>query len=144
MPQDIKETTKEYKMPIQSDYDLSGKLLEVEWSDSIDTYLPVVVPDAAKGNFSPTQHAYLTAATNLAEQIAQLGQEYNLDLTSSQHTVVRRINAKVNYTRGKGGWSGYLSKTNKSVSEQSILEKAEQIAQAEQPKKGIVSRIFRR
>lgn len=144
MPQDIIETKKEYKMPIQSDYDLSGKLLEVEYADAIEGYLPVVVPDAAKGNFSPTQHAFLTAATHLADRIASLGQEYSLDLTSSQHEVVRRINAKVNYTRGKGGWSGYLSKTNKSVSEQSIMEKAEQIAQAEQPKKGLMQKILRR
>jgi hypothetical protein len=145
MPQLVKETSREFTRPVESDFDLSGKLLEIEWTDQIPNYLPVVLPDVAKSNLSSTQHAALTVMSNCAEHIAFVGNELNLNLTSSQHFVVKRIGAKGNFSRGKGGWAGFLSKTNKSVSEEFLVQKAMEIQEAEQPqKKGIISKIFRR
>jgi len=144
MPETIKETTREFKRPVESDYDLSGRLLEIEYSDSEPDYAPVVLPDSAKGNLSQTQHAALTVLGNCAEHTAFVGNELNIDLRRSQNFLSRRINAKINFSRGKGGWAGFLSKTNKSVSEEFLIQKALEQQQVEQPKKGFLSRIFKR
>ena len=134
MPVDVKETVREFKRPVESDFDLSGRLLEIEWTDNAVGYLPVVLPDVAKSNLSTTQHAALTVMGNCAEHIAFVGIELGIDLTSSQHFLIRRINAKGNFSRGKGGWAGFLSKTNKSVSEDVLIQKSLEIQEAEKPK----------
>lgn len=144
MPETVKETTKEFTRPVESDYDLSGRLLEVEWTDSMPEYLPVVLPDVAKSNLSQNQHAALTVMSNCAEHIAFVGHELNLDLAPFQHFLVRRINAKGNFSRGKGGWAGFLSKTNKSVSEEFLVQKATEIQQLEQKPKGLMGKILGR
>ncbi len=105
---EIVETTRVYKKPIHSDFDLSGKLIEVEWASNEEGYLPTVPPDTAKGNTSPLQHACLNVMSNAAEYTAYLGTELGIDLKKSQAFMVRRLNAKVNFSRTKGGCFGVL------------------------------------
>lgn len=137
MSQEVTEVTKTYRKPVESDFDLSGKLIEVEWAGAAQGYQPTVPPDTAKGNTSPLQHAFLGVASNAGDYAAYVGTQLQVDLRESQNFIIYRINSKLNFSRTKGGWSGMLAKTSKSISEQSLVEKAQEIQASQEKKKGL-------
>ena len=143
MSTEITEVTKTYRAPIESNEQVSGKLIEIEWADSKQGYKQTIPPDTAKANTNPTQMAFLSSAGNLSDLLTFMGTEFSLDLSSYQSFIVNRINGKLNFSRTKGGWSGMLAKTSKSDSEQTTMESAKEIQAVEQPKKGL-SRFYRR
>lgn len=133
------------KPQIKNDFALSEKLIKIEWNEHNPDYMPNVLPDLAKSNLSPLTYAAVNKLAMAGVQASFVGAQLGLDLTPFQNMLSEASAIKINAARAKGGWAGFLSKTNKSISEDLLIQKSGEIQQMEQQqKKGIISKIFRR
>lgn len=132
------------KPQVKNDFALSEKLIKIEWNEHHPAYYPNVLPDLAKSNLSPLTYAAVNKIAMAGIQASFVGEQLKIDLTPFQNMLSEANAIKINAARAKGGWAGFLSKTNKSVSEEFLTQKAMEIQQADQPKKSLMQKIFRR
>ena len=129
------------KKPIESDFALSEALISVEDHPSFEGYLRVTFPDLAKANLQRRELNAMRVSAIAANFAAFVGTELKLDLRPSQKYLIDNNIFFTNASRTKDGWAGFLSKTSKSISEETLQEKATQIVQAQQ-KKGLIDKIM--
>jgi len=138
----IEETTRTYKRPPKDEYALSSELLSAQPDHAFKGYKRVVSDDLVKGNTNPKELASLRYMGHMANYTAFVGTSEGIDLSPTQQLIINEMGIDANTGRGKGGWAGFLSKTNKSITEQSLEEKSREINA--QQKKGIMGRVFGR
>lgn len=139
---EVEETTRTYKRPIESEYSLSGELLSAQPDYKFKGYKNVVTDDLVKGNHNPKELAALKYMGHMANYTAFVGITEGIDLTPTQKLLINEMNIDTNTGRGKGGWGGFLSKTSKSITENSLEEKSREINAGGKP--GIMGRLFGR
>lgn len=137
---DVKETTRTYKRPIESEYSLSGELLSANPDHKFEGYKQVITDDLVKGNNNRKELASLRYMGHMALYTAFVGTTEGIDLAPTQKLLINEMGVDSNTGRGKGGWAGFLSKTSKSITEQSLEEKSREINSAS--KRGIMGRLF--
>ena len=139
---EVEETTRTYKRPIESDAGLSGELLSAQKDYNFKNYKKIVSDDLVKGNHNPKEIAALKHMGHMANYTAFVGTTEGIDLTPTQQLLINEMGIDTNIGRGKGGWGGFLSKTNKSITENSLEEKSREINNGQ--KKGVMGRLFGR
>jgi len=129
--------------PISDEFALSSELLKNEKVSRFTGYESPVDKDAIKANVNPDELSATRLNAIQSSMLGYYGRLLNMDLTPTElfhNHVISIIN---NTSRGKGGWAGYLSKTSKSVSETTLVEKANEI-QNQGQKKGFFSKLIGR
>jgi hypothetical protein len=133
---------KEAKRPLANEFALSDELLKNEPLPYFTDYEPPIDRDAIKANVNPDELSATRINGIQSSMLGFYGRLLNMDLTPTQLFHQHVISIVNNSSRGKNGWAGYLSKTSKSVSETTLVEKANQINNPE--KKGFASKILGR
>ena len=143
MPEEVTETERRYKRAINSDYSLSEALISVDEHPSFPGYAKVLFPDIAKSNLQRRELNALRVNAIAANFIAMAGTEMKLDLRSSQKYDIDNMIFLGASSRTKDGWAGFLAKTNKSISEESLNQKAEQISSSAPEQKSLKQKLLR-
>lgn len=144
MPEEVIEEVKRYKRPINSDYSLSEELIAVDNHPSYPGYARVLIPDLAKANLQRRELNATRVNAIAANFLALVGTEIKLDLRPAQKYNIDNLVFFTNSSRTKDGWAGFLAKTNKSISEENIQQKAEQISANAPEKKNGLGGLLRR
>ena len=124
---------------LESEYELSGALIETKKDQAFPGYYRVITEDWPKSNISQNEIVANKLIATSANYVAFAGFMLDVDLLPSQLFLINELSIDVNMSRGKGGWAGFLSKTSKSITESSLEEKAQQINNPE--KKGFFDRF---
>jgi hypothetical protein len=138
----ITETTR-YKTPAKSEVALSEALISVENHPSYPGYHKVLIPDLAKANLQRRELNAVRVNAVAANFIALAGTEMGLDLRPSQKYVIDNMVFFTNSSRTKDGWAGFLAKTNKSISEEKLEQRAEQISASAPEQKSLKQKLLR-
>ena len=128
---------------IEDEFALSSELLKNEPLPSFTNYELPTDRDAIKSNLNPAELSAIRINSIQSVALAFYGNLLNMDLSPTQLTHVHYNSILANTSRGKGGWAGYLSKTSKSVSETTLVEKANEI-QGNNQKKGVFGKLMGR
>ena len=118
---------------------ISSVLLENEPQAYFTDYEPPVDKDYIKANVNADELSATRINAIQSSLLGYYGKLLEMDLTPTQLFHQHVISIINNSSRGKGGWAGYLAKTSKSVSETTLVEKANEI-QNNKPK-GIFDRL---
>ena len=138
----FEKVEKESQRPISDEFGLSSELLSNEAIPFFTDYDVPIDKDSIKANVNSEELSATRLNAIQSSLLGFYGRMLNIDLTPTQ-LFHNQVNSIINNTsRGKGGWAGYLSKTSKSVSETTLVEKANQIQVQE--KKGILSKFLGR
>lgn len=139
----IERQEKEAKQKIEDEYALSSELLKQEQMPSFKNYELPTDRDSIKSNLNPAELSAIRINAIQSVHLAFYGNLLRMDLSPTQLTHIHYNSILSNTSRGKGGWAGYLSKTSKSVSETTLVEKANEI-QVQGQKKGAFSKLLGR
>ena len=139
----IEKQEREAKTKIEDEYALSNELLRNEGLATFTNYEAPVDRDSIKGNLNPAELSAIRINAIQSVHLAFFGNLLGMDLTPSQLTHTHYNSILSNTSRGKGGWAGYLSKTSKSVSETTLVDKATEIQQQGKPKSGLAKILGR-
>ena len=134
---------KQLKRPmkeVSDEFGLSSELLKNEDLPAFRDYDVPIDKDAIKANLNPAELSAIRINAIQSVDLAFYGNLLGLDLTATQLTHTHYVSILANTSRGKGGWAGYLSKTSKSVSETSLVEKAREI-QGSSEKRGLLNKL---
>jgi len=143
MPEEVVEEIRKFKRPIESDYSLSEELISVDDHPSYPGYFRVMIPDLAKANLQRRELNATRMNAVAANFLALAGTEMNLDLRPSQKYVIDNMVFFTNSSRTKDGWAGFLAKTNKSISEESLMQRAETIASQSPEQKTLKQKLLK-
>jgi len=125
----IEQQEQQARPKIEDEYALSNELLKNESLATFTNYEAPVDKDSIKGNLNPAELSAIRINAIQSVHLAFFGNLMSMDLTPSQLTHTHYNSILSNTSRGKGGWAGYLSKTSKSVSETTLVDKAAEIQQ---------------
>jgi hypothetical protein len=131
------------KIKIEDEFALSSELLKDETLPQFKDYELPTNKDFIKANYNPAELSATRINAIQSVSLAFYGNLLGMDLSPTQLTHVHYNAILANTSRGKGGWAGYLSKTSKSVSETTLVEKANEI-QGQNQKKGIIGKFLGR
>lgn len=140
MPEEVTEEIRKFKRPIESDYSLSEELISVDDHPSYPGYHRVMIPDLAKANLQRRELNAVRMNAIAANFIALAGTELKLDLKAAQKYDIDNMVFFVNSSRTKDGWAGFLAKTNKSISEERLEQRAEAISSQAPEKQGFIAK----
>lgn len=143
MPVEVTEEIRKYKKPIESDYSLSEELISVDEHPSFPGYQRVMFTDLAKANLQRRELNAVRVNAVAANFIALIGTELNLDLRPSQKYNIDNMVFFTNSSRTKDGWAGFLAKTNKSISEEKLEQRAEAISASAPEEKSLKQKLLR-
>ncbi len=143
MPEEVVEEIRKFKRPVESDYSLSEALISVDEHPSYPGYARVMIPDLAKSNLQRRELSATRVNAIAANFLALAGTEMGLNLRPSQKYVIDNMVFFTNSSRTKDGWAGFLAKTNKSISEETLQQKAEQISSSAPEKKTLQQKLLR-
>ena len=143
MPDEIITETTRYKTPAKSEVALSSELINVDNHPSYPGYFRVVIPDLAKANLQRRELNATRMNAFAANFIALAGTQMNLDLRAAQKYDIDNMVFFTNSSRTKDGWAGFLAKTNKSISEEKLEQRAEQIASTAPEQKSLKQKLLR-
>lgn len=139
----FEKSQQQTQRPVEDEYGLSNELLRNEPLPTFVNYESPIDKDSIKANVNPIELSATRLNAIQASLLGFYGRLLNVDLSPVQIEMIH-INSIINNTsRGKGGWAGYLSKTSKSVSETTLVEKANEINKQEE-KKSLIDKIIRR
>lgn len=143
MPEEVVEEIRKFKRPVESDYSLSEELISVDEHPSYPGYARVMIPDLAKANLQRRELNAVRMNAVAANFLAMAGTEMQLDLFPAQKYVIDNLVFFCNSSRTKDGWAGFLAKTNKSISEETLQQKAEQISSTAPEHKTLKQKLLR-
>ena len=143
MPEEVTEQIRKFKRPIESDYSLSEELISVDEHPSFPGYFRVLIPDLAKANLQRRELNATRVNAVAANFIALIGTELKLDLRPAQKYDIDNMTFFTNSSRTKDGWAGFLAKTNKSISEERLEQRAESIAASAPEERSLKQKLLR-
>ncbi|MEO5350123.1 MAG: hypothetical protein H7836_10810 [Magnetococcus sp. YQC-3] len=129
---------------LQFETQIAGELLENEQLATFTDYEMPVDKDAIKANVNPLELSAVRQNGVQQIMLAFYGGQLKQDFSPTALALIQFNSLLNNTSRGKNGWAGYLSRTNKSVSETTLLEKAQEIHGQQPQRKGLIGKFLGR
>ncbi|RLG19364.1 hypothetical protein DRN67_02855 [Candidatus Micrarchaeota archaeon] len=114
---------------IVKEFDEDGNFLGYKIKDAPNIFYEIINEDMTKSNLDPRDLAVVRGLCTMSNYTQAISKQLNVDLSASQKFLADTLVSFLNSSRGKGGWNAWLSKTDKTISQTTMEQIAQQIGE---------------
>lgn len=115
---------------IEVQLDKDGKKIGYRIKDAPNQFYEIINEDMTKSNLDPRDLRVIRGVGLQSNFTQSVNDSFAVDLSPTQKLLAASVVLFLNSSRSKGGWNAWLSKTDKTISQSSVEQIAQQLNEA--------------